>query len=309
MKKIIAIYVFCVIGMFFVPIMLVNENCLDKSRSKSLCENNISVKLLNTNTGKIDELSLDEYIMGVIIGEMPVAYELEALKSQAIVARTYTLNKILKSPNAHVGADMCDDINHCQAYKSKEYAFSCWGNNDETQKWNKIKKAVEDTKNMVITYEGELINAFFHANSGGRTENIANIWGHESIPYLVSKESSEDVLLDAVTFSYSDINSLMKEKYLDYELLDAKNMEGKIKVLETNSSGRVSKMQISNIIINGNEARTIFDLRSTMIDVEQENEYITFKTRGYGHGVGMSQDGANYMASKGASYKDIILHY
>lgn len=328
MKKIVALYLICIIGVFFIPVIFVKEyhGIMEEVKGQ---ENSVSkLNVLLTETNEVVEMSLDDYIMGVIVGEMPVSYELEALKAQAIVARTYTLNKILNSPGSHESADMCDNINHCQAYNTKEYALSCWDDDTENEKWNKIKTAVLKTSNMVITYNGTLINAFFHANSGGKTEDIANIWGHESIPYLISVDSDEEELLDEVQVSYVDIDKIMAEKYSNYDSLiengalnwneddSASINEEKlnsyletIKVLEKNSSGRVSKLQISNVIVDGTEARSLFGLRSTFFEVILKEDGITFKTRGYGHGVGMSQEGANSMAKQGASFEDIIKHY
>ena len=169
------------------------------NKSNELNECDIKIRLLLSEKNEIVEMSLDEYIMGVLIGEMPVSYELEALKAQAVVARTYTLNKIINEKSSHENADMCDDINHCQAYKTKEYALSCWDDEFELEKWNKIRKAVLDTKNEVITYNNELINAFFHANSGGKTEDSLNLWGKENIPYLKSVEGNEvDIRIEKV---------------------------------------------------------------------------------------------------------------
>lgn len=169
------------------------------------------------------------------------------------------------------------------------------------------KKAVLDTKNEVIVYNNELINAFFHANSGGKTEDISNIWGHETIPYLKSVSGNEiDELKESVFVSYQEIDEKMKEKYTEYQpllkkiedeniediIIDTKSntninltqielLSNSIKILERNSSGRVSKIQISNIILDGTEARTIFGLRSTLFDIETSNEKLIFKTKGY----------------------------
>ena len=208
MKKIIIIYLICIIVLFFLPVFFVKEQ---QSEKEYLEQNNRKIKVLLTDTEEIIEIDLDDYIMGVIVGEMPVSYELEALKAQAIVARTYTLNKLNTDLDSHLNADMCDDINHCQAYKTKEYALSCWDDKEEQKKWAKIKKAVLDTKDEVITYDGNLINAFFHANSGGKTEDISNIWGKENIPYLKSVETIyETEIKEKVNLSYDEINKKMK---------------------------------------------------------------------------------------------------
>lgn len=323
MKQIVIIYLIGIIVVFFLPVLWVKPFPKPK---QEIIEKNNKVRLLQTETGEIITIDLEEYIMGVLIGEMPVTYELEALKAQAVVARTYTLNKMINSPNSHEGADMCDNIQHCQAYKTKDYALSCWDDNKENEKWNKIKMAVLETKNQVITYQGELINAFFHAHSGGKTEDSVNIWGRENIPYLKSVEGFENrELIEQVTMEISQLDKIVKEKILNYKKLVEENEERKveapvnlenieklkeqIKILEKNSSGRVEKMQISNLILEGTEVRNLFNLRSTFFDVTIENEKIIFQTNGYGHGVGLSQEGANSMALQGVNYKDIILHY
>lgn len=313
MKKIIIIYILCAILLLFMPIFLVKN--YDYNSTTNLDE--IKIKLLLTETNEVKEMSLDDYIIGVLIGEMPATYEEEALKAQAIVARTYTLNKIINAPGSHTNADMCDDVNHCQAYKTKEYAFNSWDDNEENDKWEKIKNAVIETQNKVITYQNNLINAFFFSNSGGKTEDISNVWGHEEIPYLKSVDGLEDdVRAESVTLTYEELDNLMKEKYINYaSIIDdssAKTIEELqelIKVTEINSSGRVSKIQVSNIIMEGTEARSVFNLRSTLFEIELTNNEIIFHTKGYGHGVGLSQVGANCMAQKGASCEEIIKHY
>ena len=310
MKKIISIYLICIIGLFFLPVLLVKEYVIEDSKENEYPR---KISVLLTEKNEIVNMDLEEYIMGVLVGEMPVSYEFEALKAQAVVARTYTLNKILNTVKTHEYADMCDDINHCQAYKTKEYALSCWDDKEENEKWTKIKFAVEETKNEVITYNDELVNAFFHANSGGKTEDIANIWGKENIPYLKSVNSEEiDIRQEKKVVNITDINEIMQNNYENYIKIENGEyslIENKIKILEYNSSGRVSKFQISNIILDGTEVRKLFELKSTLMEVKFENTNVIFETKGYGHGVGLSQDGANSMALNGMNYKEIIKKY
>lgn len=236
---------------------------------------------------------------------------------------------------------MCDDINHCQAYKTKEYALSCWDDKEENEKWNKIKRAVLETQNEVITYQGNLINAFFHAHSGGKTEDICNIWGHEDLPYLKSVDGMEsEEKKEEKTFTWEEVNQILQEKYIEYQKLESYSSgivtndfiaetnqeetenqlnedktsgnqmeEEKIKVLERNSSDRIAKLQISNLVLEGTEVRILFGLRSTKMEIIQDAEKVTFQTDGYGHGVGLSQEGANSMALQGANYQEIIKHY
>jgi len=320
MKGVIIIYLIGIIVLFFLPIFLVTEYIVPQQEIE---KRSTKIKLLQTKTNEIMTMDLNEYIMGVLVGEMPVTYEIEALKAQAVVARTYTLNKMMNSPNSHIDADMCDSIEHCQAYQTREYALSCWDDNVENEKWNKIKAAVLETENEIITYNGAPINAFFHAHSGGKTEDISNIWGRESIPYLKSVDSLENKqLIEKVTFSIQEIDTILQKNYSNYVTLfqeaerqestesgDNLNVEDKIKILQKNSSGRVETIQISNLLLGGTEVRTLFGLRSTLIEIILEKNNVIFQTSGYGHGVGLSQEGANSMALQGNNYQEIIKHY
>lgn len=136
-----------------------------------------TIKLLHTKTNSIEEIGLDEYLYGVVSAEMPVDFEVEALKSQAIVARTYTIYKITQNQAKHGEAHICDNSSCCQAWISKEERFARWESDKCEENWNKIVSAVNDTKGKIITYEGIPINAFFHSNSGGATEAPIDVWG------------------------------------------------------------------------------------------------------------------------------------
>lgn len=263
------------------------------------------IKLLITSTNEVIEISLDDYLTGVLVGEVPSTYEDEALKAQAVVARTYTLYKLQNSSNSHENADMCDDINHCQAYKTKEYAMQCWDDDVERVKWNKLENAVKSTSGEVITYKNNLINAFFHAHSGGMTEDVKYIWGREEIPYLKSVKSEEGYLYeDKVVVSKDDFFNIVKNKYNDFD-----DTVINYSVKKLTPSGRVDEMMIGNKLLAGTEVRTLYGLRSTYFSIKEEEGNIVFITNGYGHGIGMSQEGANYMAQNGSNYEEIIKHY
>ena len=236
---------------------------------------------------------------------MPITFELEALKAQAIVARTYTKFKLKNSPNVHENADMCDDINCCQAYKTKEYAFASWDDTEEHAKWQKLENAVNDTSNLVITYNGEIIESFFHSHSGGQTENIKYVWGDTEIPYLKSVNGNEeDSYQDSKIFTKIEFKELIKEKVPNYDITNSK-----IEIEDYTGSGRVNKLKIDGIEIKATELRSLLGIRSTNFRIEETTENITFYTVGYGHGVGMSQYGANQMAIEGKNYEEIIKHY
>lgn len=237
---------------------------------------------------------------------MPITYELEALKAQALVARTYTLYKLKNNPAAHNGADMCDDINCCQCYKTKEYAFASWDDSGENEKWAKLEEAVDATKNQVITYNGEIISAFFHAHSGGKTENVKFVWGGNEIPYLQSVDGNEDeAFKDVKEFTKEEFAECIKSIAPDYLTNDYE-----IEILDYTGSGRVNQLKIGETVVKATELRKLSGIRSTNFRIQKnENGSITFYTIGYGHGVGMSQYGANAMAKKGIQYDEIIKHY
>ena len=236
---------------------------------------------------------------------MPVTFELEALKAQAIVARTYTMYKLKNNPIVHKDADMCDDINCCQAYKTKEYAFASWDDTEEMAKWQKLEDAVNQTSNLVITYNGEIIEAFFHSHSGGQTENIKFVWGDAEIPYLKSVAGNEgDSYQDSKSFTKTEFKELLKDKVPNYDIQNSK-----IKIEDYTGSGRVNNLKIDDVAIKATELRRLTGIRSTNFRIDESGDCITFYTVGYGHGVGMSQYGANQMAIEGKNYEEIIKHY
>lgn len=149
-----------------------------------------NIKLLHTNTGQIEEVNLDEYLCNVVSAEIPAKYNQEALKAQAVVARTYTIYTIIKNNDKHENADLCDSSKCCQAWISKEDRFAKWEENVRTEYWNKIVQAVNETIGEVITYNGEMINAVYHANSGGKTELASGVWSGGDYPYLQSVETA-----------------------------------------------------------------------------------------------------------------------
>ena len=270
-----------------------------------------AVRLLHTNTGEIEEVDLDEYLVNVVSAEMPADYDMEALKAQAIVARTYTLYKIIHNGEKHPGADICDSSACCQAWISKEDRLERWTEEAREENWNKIVEAVNSTIGKIITYDGEPINAFFHASSGGTTEIPFNVWGGSGYPYLqvveTAGEEGYSQYSSEVTFTYEELLNKMKEKYQDIEI----NFENEddIKIIENTESGRVRTIKIGNKNISGVEARTILGLRSANFEITKENGVIIFSVKGYGHGVGMSQTGADAMAKQGYNYEDIIKHF
>ena len=271
-----------------------------------------TIKLLHRDTNEIEEINLDEYLCGVVSAEMPADYEIEALKAQAVVARTYTLYKIINAKPHGEEADICDSFECCQAWISKEERFDRWDDSTENQNWNKIVTAVNETKGKVVTYEGKIINAFFHANSGGKTEIPVNVWGGTGYPYLQVVETSGEEgytqYSSEVQLTIEELVNKFKEKYEDI-VVNLENINEEIKILEYTESGRVKTLKVGNKNIAGTEVRTILGLRSTNFDIEINENNVTFKVIGYGHGIGMSQTGADAMAKQGSNYEQIIKHF
>jgi stage II sporulation protein D len=257
-----------------------------------------TIKLLHTDTNEVEELQIDKYLYGVVSAEMPVSFELEALKAQATVARTYTIYK-LKNGSKHEEADICDSSLCCQAWISKENRFARWAEDEREENWLKIEEAVNSTIGKVILYNGEPINAFFHSNSGGSTESSVNVWGGD-YPYLqivqTVGEESYSSYESEVILSKDDLIQKMHDSYEDFKInFDDENC---IQILENTESGRVKTLKIGNIELTGVQARTIFGLKSAKFTVSIENDNIKFKVLGYGHGVGLSQCGSDSLAKK-----------
>lgn len=272
-------------------------------------ENNLIIKLLHKETGQVEEVNLENYLCNVVSAEMPADYELEALKAQAIVARTYTIYKIKNKK--HDNADICDDSTCCQAWISKEDRLARWEESKRESNWQKIEQCVNETKGKIVTYQNEPINAFFHSNSGGTTEIPINVWGGSGYPYLqvvqTAGEEGYTQYSSEVTLSQQELLDKLKTKYPDIQI-DFQNQED-IKILEYTDSNRVKTVKFGNHNLSGVETRTLLGLRSTNFEIIRENENIKFSVKGYGHGVGMSQTGANTMAKQGSKAEDIINHF
>jgi stage II sporulation protein D len=258
--------------------------------------------------GTLTDMKLEDYLIGVVAAEMPASFELEALKAQAVAARTYTLYKRDHGGcSAHAGADICTDSNHCQAYVTDEEMTKNWGGKKSTY-LAKITEAVTATAGEAIYYEGSEIQVFYFASAGGRTENSENVYS-KALPYLrsVSSGGEEDSshYYGEITISVSEFKKKM-EQFSEGISFDGVPLIGDIARFE---SGRVESIRIGNQSFTGREVREVFSLNSANFTIEQTAESVTFHTVGFGHGVGMSQTGANAMAKQGANYIDILTHY
>jgi len=249
----------------------------------------VMIRVLQEN-GEVETIELEEYLVGVVLGEMPADFEPEALKAQAVVARTYTL-RMCSNTRKHPNADVCMLPNCCQGYRE--------GDDD------RVRAAVEATAGQVLTYEGELIEATYFSSAGGRTEDAAAVWGSD-VPYLQSTDSPEDAYaehnLETVTMTAAEFEAALGVS------LDGPCEFWLGEVTYTDGGG-VDTMVIGDTVFKGTELRKLLGLRSTAMLMTAVGEHITITTRGYGHRVGMSQYGAEAMAVDGATYEEILAHY
>lgn len=244
---------------------------------------------------------------------MPANFDEEALKAQAVAARTYYMNKrINKCKDAESkGAEICDST-HCQVYMDKEERMSKWSKKDSESNWSKINEAVESTKGEVLTYDGAILEyPQFFAVSSGRTEDALDVLSM-NIPYLKSTDSKGEEVAPKyeTTFSMSldEFINKIKSSYNDIKL-SKNSLKNSIEIQSYTQGGSVKEIKIGNKIISGIELRKILNLNSTNFKISFKNNDIIFLCKGYGHGVGMSQWGANAMAKSGDKYSDILKHY
>lgn len=257
----------------------------------------IQMQLRDLN-GAVQTMDLETYLVGVVLAEMPAWFEEEALKAQSVVARTYTL-KALTTGGKHGDGSVCTQSSCCQAYiPEADYSGT-------QQNADKIRSAVNETEDMVLLYEGELIDATYFSCSGGRTEDAQAVWGTE-YPYLRAVNSPGE----EGASHYRDTEFFTKEDFCD--LLDIHpegTPESWIGSVQYTSGDGVASMEIGGKLYSGVELRQRLGLRSTAISMEIQENGILVTTRGFGHRVGMSQFGADAMAVGGSLYPEILAHY
>ncbi|MBE7058978.1 MAG: stage II sporulation protein D [Ruminococcaceae bacterium] len=277
-----------------------NESKSDSSASNTY---DTSIKIYFHKEEIVKEMELDEYISGVVYAEVPESYSIEALKAQAIAARSYTLYKIKNGITHPNGADVCTDYTHCQAWNPRE---------KDSDYPESIKKAVKETQNTIITYDGECINALYFSNSAGMTESAENVWEGSSYPYLKSVyspgESEFPDFCQVKNFTFYEFLQSI-ENYSEDITCDADAGVSNIQNIKRSPSGRILSAEIGGKIFTGLQIRAMFSLRSSNIYFTQNDSGISIVALGYGHGVGMSQCGAQAMAKTGSNYIEILKHY
>ena len=253
------------------------------------------------------EMDMFEYICGSVAAEMPLAYHEEALKAQAVTCYTNALRLKLNTEKTN-NADISDNTAIHQGYINEAERRAKWGNDFEKYE-SKLKNVVNSVKNQAIYYNEQLIVAAFFAISCGKTENSGNLWS-ESVPYLTSVESQGDCLspqyATSVSFSLDEFVSKMKNTKAEFNINSLTNA---VAITKISPTGTVLKAEINGNSYTGEEIRSIFSLRSPVFTVNSTDSAITFNVLGYGHGIGMSQYGADYFARQGYTYKEILMHY
>ena len=263
-----------------------------------------NVMVYLTQEDRLAQMTMAEYVQGVLAAEMPAQYHLEALKAQAVAARTRALWQMQHGGcSVHPQADICTDSAHCQGYALPEEKRKRWGAGGEAYE-SRLRQAQQETAGQWIAYENEPITVLYHANSGGRTEDAQTVFA-QALPYLVSVESDEDPngrdFQQETAFSYEEAAQKLG--------CTTQELRRSFAVAGYTDSGRVSHVQIGEKQIPAAELRRRLGLRSTWFTVVMNEEQLVFQQRGYGHGVGMSQSGANRMAASGADYRQILQHY
>jgi len=290
----------------------IDSDTIIKNSSVNFPKNG-KVKLYNVESNTIEEIELEEYIMGVVASEMPANFNEEAIKAQAVAARTFYINrKSNKCSNATShNAEICNTV-HCQVYMNKEERLNLWDSKNREKYWNKIKSAVSETKGQILTYEGEVLEyPQYFAVSSGNTEDSKDVLALD-IPYLKSTESSgEEVAPKFKSTKEIDIDEFINEINKKYpkSRIEKENVRDLIYIKKYNISGSVNEIKLGESSIKGTEFRKLFNLSSTYFTLDIRDDIVTIACTGYGHGVGMSQWGANIMAKNGYTYKDILKHY
>lgn len=261
----------------------------------------VQVAVYRNQQKKIETVPMEEYVTGVVASEMNASFEVEALKAQALAARTFIVQRMLSGSKKN-NADVTDTVSD-QVYKGKEELKKTWGK-DYEKNLKKIEEAVSKTAGQVLTYEGNPITAQFFSTSNGYTENAADYWGRD-YPYLKSVDSPWDQaspkFASEQTFTVDDFQNRLGVKVLT---------DGKVGDIKERTEGkRVKDVEFQGKTLTGKEVREKLDLRSSDFTWKQQGSNIIVTTKGFGHGVGMSQYGANGMAKEGKSYTDIVAHY
>lgn len=278
----------------------------------------IKIQVYIADSQQLMAFSLEDYVKGVVAAEMPASFHLEALKAQAVAARTYAVKRAKvfggKGCDAHPGADLCTDPGHCQAWLPAAELQKKWGMVEYQNYWTKISQAVEQTAGQIITYQGVVIDPLFHSTCGGQTEDAGAVW-QQSFPYLVPVTCSycqhSPKLRTEQSYSLSAFAAALRE--LDGSIaVTAQGLRSQtpaFTVSEKTATGRAAIISLGGNRLKATTLRHALGLNSTRFAHKIEGDRIVFQVQGYGHGVGMCQYGADGMGEAGQDYRAILKHY
>lgn len=305
----LAIALVWIVPVLFFSLIKDDDIAVTEDKPQTLCsidttappEVERTIRVLKSDN-TVEQMEIEDYVTCVVLREMPPEFEPEALKAQAVVARTYTLRRCLNSNNKHQNADVCVSPACCQGFYDKEEYLKDGGTE---QLISKVEEAVLSTRSQVLLYNGELIDATYFSCSGGRTEDAVAVWGTD-IPYLQSTDSPGEEnaarFTDSAEFTLSEFAKLLQ--------LDQENVSGKlIDSITYTRGGGVDEITISGKTFKGTDIRKLLGIRSTAFTIQKDGNSIVVTTKGFGHRVGMSQYGADAMAVKGSDYTEILNHY
>lgn len=295
MKKVILITIILII-LPFVIVQIFNQ----VEEKETHFEKNQIVRVKREKKNVIEKIPLENYVMGVLSGEMPTTFPMEALKAQAVAARTYVLRKIEYAKNQEY--DVVDTVAN-QVYYSNDELKERW-KKEYNEKINLIQKAVLETKGEYLTYQGQIVNAFFFSTSTGYTENCEEVF-QENLPYLRSVKSDWEKDISPV---FEDSKTFTIQEFYEKLNLDS-NFNFSIQVTKTTSTGRVKEIQINGKLFLASDVTKALGLRSSFFEITKNDNQIIVHTKGFGHGVGMSQYGAYGMAKNGSNYQEILKYY
>ncbi len=318
MKSYMILILLCAISLLFIPVAIVgdgihvqNNEATTTQKSEPVTlqteEKQETISVFRTVSNTAEEVSFFEYICGSVAAEMPLAYNEEAIKAQAVACYTNALRE--KQSGNNKNGDISDNTAVHQGYIDKSQRKEKWGSDFEKYE-KKLQNAVKDVEGTALYYNNELCIAAFCAISNGKTEDAENLWGAK-VPYLVSVESEGDILSPAYasTVSFSQEEFLKIAEGLKVDTKKVTDLTKAVNITKKTPSGTVLTATIGNKTFTGEEIRKAFSLRSPTFAIKATENAVTFSVSGYGHGIGMSQYGANYYAEKGYDYKEILEHY
>ena len=314
MKKFLSLVLISAIVIIILPVALLKENItpsentfISQTSTPQVTETADTLTVFRSVNQENIEIEFFEYVCGSVAAEMPLSYHEEALKAQAIACYTNAL-RLKNASESDANYHISDDSSIHQGYLNKEQRKEKWGE-DFPKYESKLETIVKSVENLAIYYEDKLCVAAFHAICSGKTETAENIWG-EKVPYLTCVKSSGDNLSP----QYSSVVVFEKGEFIEIaksltKSNNIKNLKNIIEIKEKSKSGTVLKVTLDKKTFTGDEIRKAFSLRSPVFTIETTEKNVTFNVTGYGHGVGMSQYGADFMARQGSSYEEILKHY